>query len=150
MKKSFSTKFAEVALETPEISIVNCTTLQPATNVGFQTAGSIGVDIVINHKVTLLPGKLNIIRTGLKIITKNWDDPGVFALCSITDEFRKRQIFSLDGGIIDLRGESELVLLLQNLNHLAIPVNPGEVFARLLFLQSIRPNGIATLSGVSK
>ena len=102
----------------------------------YKTLGAAGFDIASNEDVTLQPGTVQLLGTGLHFVLM----PGYEA------QIRLRSSWGLKGliipnapGTIDEDYRGEIKVMLHNLNPYPVTINKGERVAQVVCAPSLRP-----------
>ncbi len=105
----------------------------------YATEGSAAMDLraCIEAPVVILPGKQELIKTGLAV---NMMDPSLVAIvASRSGLAMKHQIHVSQGiGVIDADYHGEIAVILANSGSESFTVNPGERIAQLMFMPVVQ------------
>lgn len=105
----------------------------------YATEGSAAMDLraCIDGPVTILPGKQELIKTGLAV---NMMDPSLVAIvASRSGLAMKHQLHVAQGiGVIDADYHGEIAVILANSGSEPYTVNPGERIAQLMFMPVVQ------------
>ena len=142
----------------PSIRIVE---LQPQVDgsfkdadVAYKTAYSAGVDLCVKeeNKIILLPGKVYTIRTGVRLLVKDYrPEPGKVLVGKLypRSSLRGKGVSFLGTGIIDIDYEGEILIKAILLaTGASVRINPGDAIGQLVFEQVLRPAGIKVVEAV--
>lgn len=140
---------------TPSIRLVKINPLPDGTYedapLAYKTELSAGIDICarIDSKVSIIANRVEVIRTGVRLLVENWKDPPnyvTYAELLPRSSIRKEGVSFLGSGIIDLDFSNEICILATL--HKAggvFCVMDGMAIGQLIFHRAYRPEGLKIL-----
>lgn len=141
----------------PSIRLVKVKPLPDGTYedapLAYKTELSAGIDICaqVEGKTTVIANRIDIIRTGVRLLVENWkDEPNyvTYAELSPLSTTRKEGVSFLGSSIISLDYTGELLILatLHKAGGVFCVMN-GMALGQLIFHRAYRPEGLKILTG---